>query len=145
MTPPRLAIIDTNIVVAALLTKDEGGPTARILEGMLSGRLPFLLSPALLAEYRNVLLRPRLTRFHGLSGAEIDHLLTSLAADSMWREPQIDPATVLPALPDDGDQHLWLLLQCEPASVLVTGDKRLLDTTAYAGRILSPRVWEAPR
>ena len=43
-------VVDTNVVVAALLTADAAAPPARILDGMLGGRFLYLLSPALLAE-----------------------------------------------------------------------------------------------
>jgi hypothetical protein len=41
-------------------------PVASVLDAMLSGSLHYLMSPALLAEYRSVLLRPKVTRLHGL-------------------------------------------------------------------------------
>jgi hypothetical protein len=46
----RLAVVDTNVVVEGLLTKDPAAPTARILDGMLAGSFPFILSVVLLAE-----------------------------------------------------------------------------------------------
>ena len=51
-------IVDTNVVVAGLLTKHEASPDARILDGMLGAAFPFVVSEALLAEYRTVLVRP---------------------------------------------------------------------------------------
>ena len=48
------AVIDTNVVVSGVLTKDSPSPTVRILDGMLAGRFRFLLSVDLLAEYRDV-------------------------------------------------------------------------------------------
>ena len=45
----RLVIVDTNVLVAGLLTANEESPTARVVDGMLNGELLFLLSPALLA------------------------------------------------------------------------------------------------
>jgi len=42
------AVIDTHVVVAGLLTRDAGSPTAKILDGMSRGAFPFLLSTALL-------------------------------------------------------------------------------------------------
>ena len=78
MTPDRF-IIDTNVLVAALITRDRTSPTARILDKMLNGTLVFLISPDLLAEYRNVLLRPRLRSAHKLSEAQIDTLPPSRA------------------------------------------------------------------
>lgn len=63
MSPPPAAI-DTNVVVSGLLTADPASPTARILDGMLDGRFPYLLSivlvsgDALLRQSSRV-LRPR--------------------------------------------------------------------------------------
>ena len=48
----RAVIADTNVVVAGLLTGNEASPVARILDGMLSATFPFVVSEALLAEYR---------------------------------------------------------------------------------------------
>lgn len=134
----RLFIVDTNVVAAALLTRDASSPTARILDAMLDGRLMFLLSPDLLAEYRAVLLRPRLAARHGLSETEIDEILTALAANSIWREPTAvlaEPDAARPAPPDGNHMHLWELLACETTAVLVTGDKALLRCP-YPGREL---------
>ena len=93
MKPPT-AVIDTNIVVAGLLTAEGGAPTARILDGMRQGAFPFLLSTALLAEYREVLLREKIRKVHGLSEREIDLLLTEIATHAIVREP--DAATGAP-------------------------------------------------
>ena len=37
-------IIDTNVVVAGLLTANEASPVARILDGMLAAAFPFVVS-----------------------------------------------------------------------------------------------------
>ena len=63
-------IVDTNVVVAGLLTRDNASPVARILDGMLVAAFPFVMSEALLAEYRTVLVRPALRRLHGLTDNE---------------------------------------------------------------------------
>lgn len=55
----RLWLVETNVLVAALLTAQVDRPTARTLGAMLDGSLMFLLSSALLAEYRAVLMQPR--------------------------------------------------------------------------------------
>jgi putative PIN family toxin of toxin-antitoxin system len=82
-----LWVVDTNVLVAALLTAQADSPTARTLDAMLDGSLMFVLSPALLAEYRAVLLRPRLAQRHGLTEAEVDELLATITANAIWREP----------------------------------------------------------
>ncbi|MFZ9286232.1 MAG: putative toxin-antitoxin system toxin component, PIN family [Burkholderiaceae bacterium] len=132
----RLFIVDTNVLVAALITRHGDSPTARVLNAMIDGSLLFLLSPALLAEYRSVLLRPRLLATHRLTEAEIDELLATITANALWREPAAPPPQ--PA-PDAGDAHLWALMASEPAAELITGDQLLLQRP-YPGRVItSPR------
>lgn len=133
MTAP-VAVVDTNVVVSGLLTREPSSPTAVVLDRMLGGRFTYLLSADLLAEYHHVLLRPAIRRRHQLPAADVEALLTEVALNGTVRDPP--PA---PAGPDDGDRHLWALLQCDPAAVLVTGDDALLRGAAEPGRVLSPR------
>ncbi|MGB5879886.1 MAG: putative toxin-antitoxin system toxin component, PIN family [Thermoanaerobaculia bacterium] len=119
----RAAVVDTNVVVAALLTSDPRSPTAKVLDAMLDGRFTFLLSTALLAEYRQVLLRPKIRTHHGLTEDEIDRILTELITNAIVREPEPSSHQA----PEPGDQHLWDLLATEAGTVLVTGDRRLLQ------------------
>ncbi len=127
-------VIDTNVVVAALLTADASSPPARILDRMLAGRFPYLLSPALLAEYRAVLLRPAIATRHGLVAEEIDQLLEELTAGAVWREPAAGPTA-----PDPGDDHLWALVGSHPGAWLVTGDRLLLDQPPIGVIVITPR------
>ena len=69
---PRLLIIDTNVLVAGILTNNTDSPTARVVDAMLDGRLMYVLSPTLLQEYRDVMLRPKLRKLHCLSKDEAD-------------------------------------------------------------------------
>lgn len=128
-----VCIVDTNVVVAGLLTADDTSPVARVLDGMLAAAFPFALSEALLAEYRAVLLRPRVKKLHGLPVADIESLLTDLAQHAIVLTPGAAPAA-----PDPGDQFLWDLLAAKEALVLVTGDKRQLREPAMRGRVVSP-------
>lgn len=132
-TAAELIVVDTNVVVAGLITQDPGSPTVRTLDAMLSGSLMFLMSPELLAEYRGVLLRPRLMNLHGLPEADVDEVLSAITVNALWREPQPNEGGY--RAPDEGDAHLWALLACEPKAVLVTGD-RLLLRKPYPGRVL---------
>ncbi len=125
-------IVDTNIVVAALITNDAQSPVARILDGMLDGSIIYLLSPDLLFEYRTVLNRPRLKKLHTLLVSEIDTLLTELTANAVWREPPIKVDA-----PDPGDNHLWSLLAYQPEATLITGDKLLLPNPPAFAEVLT--------
>lgn len=133
---PWVFVVDTNVLIAGLITKDAQSPVARIVDHMLSGSIIYLLSPALLDEYRAVLLRPRLDRLHGLTEREIDSLLTDLVANAIWR----DPGPASPA-PDTGDSHLWALLESHAGSVLIPGDRLLIDHPPDRASIISPRTY----
>lgn len=119
----RPAIIDTNVVVAGLLAGDPDAPAARVLDGMIRGHFPFVLSVALLAEYRQVLMRDRIRERHGLTEEETDGLLTAIAANAMVREAEPSGA----AAPDPGDQLVWDLLAGVTGGLVVTGDEELLN------------------
>jgi putative PIN family toxin of toxin-antitoxin system len=135
---PRMVIVDTNVVVAGLLTSQIDSPTAQLLDAMLDGRLIFLLSPDLLREYRVVMLRPKLARMHGLDETEVDALLTDITANALWRDP---PADAMHQAPDPQDGHLWALLACEPTALLVTGDRLLQEHPRPGGSVISPARW----
>jgi putative PIN family toxin of toxin-antitoxin system len=126
-------IVDTNVVVSGLLTESNDSPVVRILDGMLAARFPFALSEALLAEYRTVLVRPKLRTLHGLTVGEVDTLLTTIAQHAIELEPVTGPAA-----PDPGDQLLWDLLSARPDLLLVTGDKLLLRDLRMKSRVISP-------
>lgn len=134
----RAAIVDTNVVVAGLLTGNAASPVARILDGMLAAAFPFVVSQALLGEYRTVLVRPGLRKLHGLTVAEVETLLTDIAQHAIV----LAPVETTPA-PDPGDQLLWELLAAKSDLLLVTGDKLLLRHAGMRGRVLSPSEFVA--
>lgn len=136
MTP--FFIIDTNVVVAGLLTAHADSPVARILDGMLSATFAFVVSETLVAEYRAVLLRPKLCKLHGLSEAEVDAVLTDLVRHAIVLASETTQS-VTSLAPDPGDQLLWDLLALRPDLVLVTGDKLLLQDIAMQPRVISPQ------
>lgn len=132
-------IIDTNVVVAGLLTGHADSPVARILDGMLSAAFAFVVSEALLAEYRAVLVRPKLCKLHGLSEAEVDAILTDIARHAIELKPA--SSSLNPKAPDAGDQFLWDLLASRADLLLVTGGKLLLQDLAMQERVILPQVF----
>lgn len=133
---PRVAVVDTNVVAGGLLTQTPSSPLVTIVDGMLAGRFPFVLSPSLLDEYRSVLLRDKLRALHGLSENAIDRILVELVVNAIWHDPV---PTESAAAPDPGDDHLWQLLSTLEMGILVTGDQQLLDNPPDDASVLSPR------
>ena len=116
-------------------TADE---VARILDGILVAAFPFVVSEALLAEYRTVLVRPNLRKLQGLTVAEVEAILTDLAQHAIVLVP-----VAAPPAPDPGDQLLWGLLSARADLQVVTGDKLLLRDAGMHGRVISPQAFVA--
>ena len=129
-------IVDTNIVVAGLLSRNTASPVVIILDGMLKAAFSFVLSEPLLAEYRNVIGRPHLRKLHGLTMPEIDLILTDIAQHATVLKPGPGPQS-----PDPGDQMLWDSLASRPDLGLVTGDKLLLADLTMTGRVMSAKAF----
>lgn len=134
-------VIDTNVVIAGLLTAHADSPVARILDSMLAAAFPFVVSEALLAEYRTVLLRPKLIKRHGLSEPEVDVILTDMARHAIVLKPADSRSNH--TAPDPGDQFLWDLLATRADLMLVTGDQLLLQDAIMQQRVMSANEFVA--
>ena len=133
----RPFVIDTNVVVAGLITRASDSPVRRLLDGLLAGTIPFVLSQDLLAEYRRVLLRPAIRKRHGLTTAQVDVVLGGIVMNARIRDPSGGQG---PCAPDRGDDHLWQLLHAVPDATLVTGDRRLVEQPPDFASVISPRA-----
>lgn len=131
-----LLIIDTNVLVAGVISSNSHSPVVKLVDAMLSGEIIYLLSTALLAEYRQVLLRPRLRKLHGLKKEQVDQFLVEVTANAIWCEPQSTENA-----PDPSDNHLWDLLRQNNTALLITGDKLLLDNPPPYAAIISPIIF----
>lgn len=66
------AVIDTNVVVASLLTRRHDSPTVRIMDAVYSGTVVPLLDDEMAAEYREVLRRKKF----GFDQAKCDFIVS---------------------------------------------------------------------
>ena len=134
----HIFIVDTNVLVAGLITGSPNSPTSRILDAKLTGNIFYLFSEELLQEYRNVLLRPAVAMMHGLGADEIDNILAEIAANGILRSPQSKENL---ESPDPNDEHLWSIMALEPSAILVTGDQLLIDNPGSQGTFITPTKW----
>jgi predicted nucleic acid-binding protein len=141
-------VIDTNVVVSGVLGTPGSTPTCRIVDAMSGGHLRFLLSNALLREYRRVLLRPSIVRRHGQSEAQVDRVLLEIVVNATMREsPPAKGDSRVGAVGTGGDSvpagdaHIAALLRCMPGCVLVTGDKRLADAVRPWCQAMTPAAF----
>ena len=66
-----LAVIDTNVIVSAFISKNKYSPPSMIVKEMLGGRITPIINDFILEEYRDVLLRPK---FH-LAKDDVDSFI----------------------------------------------------------------------
>lgn len=130
-----LVVLDTNILVSALLS--PFGPPARVLDMVLSGDIRAAYDDRLLAEYREVLARPKF----GFAPEEVAVVLAYLEADG-------EPVTARPlawALPDPDDLP-FLEVAAQAEAVLITGNAAHYPETLRGGvQVIAPgdfvRTW----
>jgi predicted nucleic acid-binding protein len=123
------------VVVSAVLSR--ASPAASVVSSALGGALDYVVSPALLGEYHRALGYPRVAQHRGFDRSRA----TTLVRDLEYFGMVVVPDSALRTSPDPGDQHLWDLLASVPDAILVTGDRRLLESGDYPGRVLSPRAF----
>lgn len=107
------AVIDTNVLVSALLSSHEDAATVQVMVRLLSGEIVPVFSEAILTEYRQVLRR---TKF-GFDKATVDFLLSAIERFGLCVEPQPSGLT----LPDMKDLPFY-----EVALENGVGDTRLV-------------------
>ena len=105
-------VLDTNIIVSALLTPT--GKPARIMNLVINGKLTPLFDVAVLEEYRVVLARPRLQFQPSLVGSILDYL----EAEGMLvsTEPCNDRFN------DESDRKFFEVALAGGAEALITGN-----------------------
>jgi putative PIN family toxin of toxin-antitoxin system len=122
-------VVDTNVIVSALL-KPAGKP-ARILRLVIQGDLEVVISEAILAEYEEVLARPRFD----LPSGEVEKILSLIRSKGV-RAPAL-AATL--NLPDPKDEAFLEAALATGAHALVTGNKKHYPKPACKGqRVVSP-------
>ncbi len=133
---PR-AVLDTNVLVAALIS--PGGGSARLLLELRSGAFELIVSPLLLAELREVLGRGKFRRY--VSEAEADAYVELIRSEAVVRADPMPSPEALSADPDD--EYLIDLARDAGADALVTGDAHLLDLRAVIPAMTPAEFLEA--
>lgn len=123
-------VLDTNVVVSGLL--GSSGPPAQLVDLVSSGDIALVVDERILAEYQDVLVRPRFKI--GARGVG-DFLALGYGAENVIGAP-------LPfALPDPGDEPFLEVAIAGAVDALVTGNGRHFRVPGgrLAVPILNPR------
>lgn len=77
------AVIDTNVLVSALLSSKDDSATVQIVGHLIRGTIIPIYSNAIVKEYREVLSRKKF----GFSGETVDYLLSAMEKYGILVEP----------------------------------------------------------
>lgn len=110
------AIVDTNVLVSALLSGNESSATVQVVARMLAGEIIPVYSSLVMDEYRDVLRR----RKFGFSPETVNYLLAAISRFGLLVEPSPSGAI----LPDMKDLPFYevVLEKREDGAYLVTGN-----------------------
>ena len=122
-------VIDTNVVVSANLV-DEGS-SAAILDLAANKQIPMFISPAVLAEYHEVLHRPRLK----LNPARIADALAVIRNTST----EVFPTSTLKISGHESDNRFYECAEVAEADYLITGNTAHFSKDHKTTKIITPK------
>ena len=112
------AVIDTNVIVSAMMAKHVDSATVKVLSAIRDGRIRPVCSPEIIAEYRAVLSRDKF-RF---VLEDVNMTIDAIVSNAMFLEPVASGE----AFPDETDRVFYevALAGSEDRTRLVTGNLR---------------------
>jgi putative PIN family toxin of toxin-antitoxin system len=125
------AVLDTNVVVSGIIK--EEGPAGQILRLLVQERkFTSVTSVEILAEIREVLLRPKVRKYHGWTDEQIDTFVIFLYAQSLVTEGKLR----VNVAKDPSDNKFLSCAREANAEYLVSGDTDLLELKEYEGTVI---------
>ena len=124
------AVIDTNVLVSALLSPTDDAATVQVFTRMLSGEILPVYSRTILEEYRTVSRRERF----GFSSERVDALVDAIQKLGI----SVDPKHLDISLPDMTDVPFYevVMEKRDEGAYLVTGNLRHFPKERF---IVTPR------
>ena len=114
---PRVRLVlDTNILVSALITK--GTPPDKLYQAWLRGEIALVTSTAQIAEIMDVLARPRLQRF--LDTDEAAAIVENIGSCALV----LDDPPAVNFSPDPKDNPILAAAVAGRADLIISGDKK---------------------
>ena len=126
------AVIDTNVIVSALLTHNLGVATAKVLDSIAKGDITCVYNEDILMEYREVLHRPKFK----FPERKIDSLLTFITQKGIHS----DRVPFYGTMPDEKDRPFYEVSLSVEDSFLVTGNLKHFPVTP---KVVTPAQFSA--
>lgn len=124
------AVIDTNVIVSALITKSPESPVLQVIQRIFSGRVCALVNDEILAEYNEVLSRSKF----GLEKETVEAVVSELLKHSL----NVDAPSNEVVLPDPKDVVFYnvVLAKRDDGAYLVTGNTKHFPACGF---VVTPR------
>jgi uncharacterized protein len=122
-------VVDTNVLVSAAI--NEHGPPAAILSFIASGHLLWCVSAPILAEYRDVLARPK---FSHVQLSRVQALLAAVEQAALFV-----PTTTRDISDDEPDNRFLECAEVAEADYLITGNTADFPAQWKKTKIVTPR------
>ena len=112
------AVVDTNVLVSALLSKKDDAATVQIFNKVISGEIVPVYSNLITREYREVLTRKKF----GFSVDLVEYLISTIEKYGIW----VDPIASGITLPDIKDLPFYevVLSKQDEGLYLLTGNMK---------------------
>jgi len=128
-------IIDTNVLVSSLIQKSF--PYKIVSELFIEDKVVLCVSRNLIAEYHEVLRRPKFTAYYDFI-AKAEVLLATIEAKAIMYYPQIE----IDLLSDKNDNMILELADTCSANYIITGNTTDFTIPAYKHtQIVTPREY----
>ena len=130
-------VIDTNVLVSSLIQRNY--PNFIITELFIEDRFQLCISDELMAEYYDVLTRPKFAKFH-----EFFIRAESLLVDIEAKAIKYDPTIKLELITDVDDNKILELADESKADFIITGNTTDFTFPVYKNtKIVTPKAyWE---
>jgi putative PIN family toxin of toxin-antitoxin system len=126
-------VVDPGVFISALIGP-PGSPPDQIVQAWIDDRVELIASPALLAELRRVIARPKFRRW-------FDELTARQLAERIERHATFLPdVTIPPTARDRDDDYLVALGRAAEATAIVSGDRDLREAGIASPPVWTPRV-----
>lgn len=127
-------VLDPGVLVSAVLSRS--GAPARIIDAWRDGEFDLIVSPRLLDELEDVLLRPQFGAY--ATPEQVRAYVDGLAVEGVAFD---DPGNPPRLTRDPDDDYLLALAVAASADFLVSGDKDITSVQAPPCTVLAPRAF----
>lgn len=115
------AVIDTNVLVSAIITSNMQSPTLRVVEAMLAKKITPMYDDEIIREYSEVLHRPKF----GFDDKVINSYLEAIMREGIAAKR----VTSAGSFPDPKDVVFYEVALSKDEAYLVTGNKKHFPNT----------------